>query len=694
MLGKLHLWLSGTTERRILFLACLLMLLPALRPGGCAFLEDVTFTAATKFSGKFAKEPDIVIASIDGQSAEISRAIDQLDLLNARLIVIDERTSKADEKLLPHIRPPKGGTKIIRGYEFYTNLSDLPADYVKASGKKALYESYALALPTAPTRDYYLKSMAGIELAAVSGDTKRSASDGFSNIFPDEDGVVRRAPLAVRLRHRAFPSLALAAASALKGFTPLIKENAVGKPIGITLGKQIIDVPSDTNVAIGFKGKIGFFPNISLADIAEARVEPNDIAKKIVIIGYTDPKRAPIYKTPLGKMPAVEIVASSLQNILWSEKIKPLADIKWTAFTLLIVLALYALVVIRFGFARRIIITAIAIVFVWAVSFPLFLYTGIVLPAVHFSIYASALLIVSIAWRLFVIEIPRRFRMRTFQMRIAPEMLEKALRTPGAIIAQGTTRTITAMAIDIRGYGSIASDTPSEKLCPFMREYRTTLSRLLIKYGAFIESWAGDECRAAFGAILPQEEPELLACRAALHLLRIFSKAREEISKRYGIQRLSLGIGIASGPASVGSLGPRGVTDISVTGQAMELARSLRALGRNYRTAIIVDDVVRAETMNYFSFRPLDPILYGGKEKLIMIHELLGRTGIILPQLEKYLEARDAYLRGDFETAAHLFGIILAEHPHDGPSHLLLRRARMLANTPPKGQWKGVWQGQ
>ncbi|MFH1831113.1 MAG: CHASE2 domain-containing protein [Pseudomonadota bacterium] len=681
MLERFHTWLAGTTERRILILAALLMLLPTLKPGSWASLDDMTFRAAAKFSAKFAKKPDIVIAAIGDHASEIGRAIDQLDLLNARLIVID-----------PGIPLLKSNTKIIRGYEFYPNLSDLPPDYAKTGGERALYEAYVLALPSAPSRDFPLRSMAGIDLNAVRGTEKRTASDGFSNIFPDADGIVRHAPLAVRLRHRAFPSLALSAAAEALGFTPLIVEDASGKPKGIMLGQEIIDVPSDTNATIGFKGKAGFFPRVTLEDIAESRVDVDGISNKIVIIGYIDPENAPMFKTPMGKMPAVEILASSLQNILWSESIRPLTDLKWTMLTLLIVLALYALIVLRFGLAARVIVTGLAIALVWAITLPLFLYTGILLPAVHFSIYALALLFISIAWRVFVIEIPRMFRMRTFQMRIAPDMLDKALRTPGTIISHGTTHTITALAIDIRGYGLIASKTPAERLCPFMREYRTALARLLIKYGAFIDSWAGDECRAVFGAILPQEEHQLIACRAAFHILKSFSQAREEISKRYGIERLSLSMGITSGAAAVGNLGPRGVSDINVTGQAMELACTLRALNRTYRTAIIVDDAVKAEAENYFSFRPLDPLLYGAQDKLITIYEFLGKTGIILPQLPQYLEAREAYLKGDFERATHLFSLILAEHPHDGPSQVLLKRSRVLANTPPKSEWKGAWQ--
>jgi len=312
----------------------------------------------------------------------------------------------------------------------------------------------------------------------------------------------------------------------------------------------------------------------------------------------------------------------------------------------------------------------------------------------QFTIFAASIFIVSAAWRLFVIEIPRRFRMRTFMMRVAPEELERAIRKPDASVARGVTRDIVAMAIDIRGFASLATRGGQEQLPPLMREYRTIVARILIDHGAFVESWAGDECRAAFGAIMPGRGYELAAANAAVEMARTFAAMRDGLAKRHGIDRIRLGIGITSGRAAVGSLGPRGVADIGIAGEAMERAVTLRSLNKTFRTSIIVDDAVKIGAESSFTFRPLDPIYAAGTERIVLTHELIGKTGIIMPHLERYLEAREYYLKGEFTQAAHLFSLILAEHPHDGPSLVLLRRARSLAENPPKGEWKGVWGSQ
>lgn len=705
MLDRFHYWLSGITERQVLVIAAILIFLPVLKPGCSSSVEDATMRAATKFAGGTAVESGIVIAAVDerafntygpwpGPAAALTEAVEKLRRMGPRLVVADDRSDRGRFDLIFALPGLRRDAKAVVGYGFHESLSDLPTGYAEATGGKPPQEAMLLALPATPADDYSLGSMAGIDLDAVKGPKRRDAQDGFSNIFVDSDGTLRSQTLAVRLGHRAYPSLVLAATAAAKGFTPIIDEDAKGKPEYIVLGDEKLRISPDTRMSIAFSGGAGSFPTMSIVDIVAGKVKRDEISDKIVLAGFTDPDIAMMVDTPFGEMTSVETLANSLATLMEFRRILPLVGIQWSAVAMLLALAIYALGVVRVRLLARLIWTVAVVLIVWAVAVSLYALAGVLIPAMQFTIFAVTLLVVSAAWRIFVIEIPRRFRMRTFMMRVAPDELEKAIRKPGAIIARGVVRDVVALAIDIRGFAAMATTGGQEQLCPLMREYRTILARTLIKHGAFVESWAGDECRAAFGAIMPEKGHELDACRAVVEMVRTFTSLREQISGRYGIDRIRLGVGIAQGKSAVGSLGPRGVADIGVAGEAMERAVILRALNKTYRTSIIVDDAVKEGAEDSFSFRPLDPILAAGTEKIVHVHELLGKTGIILPHLEKYLEAREAYLKGEFVAAAHLLTLILAEYPHDGPSLVLHRRARALAENPPRGEWRGVWGSQ
>jgi adenylate cyclase len=704
MLDKFHYWLSGVTERRVLVIAAVLLLLPMFKPGLSSTLEDVTMRAAVKFDRGDIADTGIVIAAIDqrafntygpwpGPASAVTQAADRIVEMNPRLIVVDDRSDKNRFDLLFALPKLRGSSGTVIGYSFYEGLSDLPAGYADKTGGKPPAEAAQLAMPATPADDYELPSMSGIDLDAVKGAERRDAEDGCDNTFEDSDGVVRSQPLAVRLGHRAYPALALAAAARTRGFTPIIVENAQGKPDSIALGEERISISPDARTGISFRGPAGTFPSVSVVDVVAGNVKGDELKDKTVLLGFTDPDIAQMLKTPFGPMPAVEVLANTLAGLMEHKRSILLHGIVWSAVVMLFVLAIYALGIVRLKLPMRFVWTTVVVLIAWTVAVVVYRVTGILIPAAQFTIFAVALLIVSAVWRIFVIEVPRRFRMRTFHMRIAPEELEKAVRRPGSVIAKGVTRDVIALAFDIRGYAAIASTHGQEDMCALMREYRTIVARILLKHGAFIDSWSGDECRAAFGAIMPGGSYELDACRAAFEVVRTFTRIREQVKKRFAIDRLRFGVGITAGRAGVGSLGPRGVADIGITGEAMERALTLRALNKTYRTSIIVDGTVREAAENSFSFRALDPIAVPGTERIVHVHELLGKAGIILPHLEKYLEAREAYLRGSFERAIHLFSLILAEHPHDGPSLVFLKRSKVLAISPPEADWRGIWKG-
>lgn len=704
MLEKLHYWLSGITERRVLVVAAILLILPMFKPGISSTLEDMTMRAAVRFDRGDIAKAGIITAAIDerafntygpwpGPANAVTEAADKLAGMNPALIVVDDRSDNNRFDLLFALPKLRGSSGSVIGYSFYEGLSDLPAGYAEKTGGKPPAEATHLAMPATPADDYALPSMSGIDLGAISGPERRDAEDGFDNTFPDPDGIVRSQPLAVRLGHRAYPALALAATARVRGFTPIIAENAAGKPDSIALGEERIGIPPDSRVGIPYRGSAGTFPAVSIVDIVAGDVKADEIEGKIVLLGFTDLEIAQMLQTPFGPMPAIEVLANSLAGLIENRRSVLLQGIVWSAAVMLVALAIYALGIVRLRLPMRFVWTAAIVLIAWAVAIVIYRFYGILLPAVQFTLFAAGLLIISVAWRIFVIEVPRRFRMRTFHMRIAPEELEKAIRTPGSVIARGVTRDVIALAFDIRGYTAIASTHGQEDMCALMREYRTIVARILLKHGAFIDSWSGDECRAAFGAILPGGPHELDACKASFEVVRTFTRIREQVAKRFAIDRLRFGIGITSGKAGVGSLGPRGVADIGVTGEAMERALTLRALNKTYRTSIIVDGAIREAAENSFSFRALEPIPVPGTERIVHVHELVGKAGIILPYLDAYLKAREAYIGGEFEKAAHLFSLILAKHPHDGPSLVFLKRAKHLAESPPEGDWKGVWRG-
>ncbi len=695
-------FLKGVTERRLMIAAAIVLLIAIVIPGVRAHLEDLTFKAGVAISSRVAGAPEMTFIAIDDEAigefgappwpkGTMAKAIDRLRLMNARAIVADSALIEAMgfAEVKPAAR--EAAAPIIAGYTFYPALSDIPpGEADAATDAKTAAAAAEFSLPTTPADDAPLMAMAGIDPAAVSGAQKRSSRDGFSNLFPDGDGVVRRQPLTVRLRHRAFPSLALSAAAFARGETPLVTEAPSGKPAGILMGESKLETDSATGVPIPFAGPPGSFPRIGFAQFVAGKSSAEEIAERIVLIGLTAKDAAAFHQTPLGSMPAAEIQAHLLAGLMRFKPFTPLTGFPWAFAAIVLVAAPMLLLSRRQPTWTRVAALAAAAVVVWIGAMALFHFTGALLPATTFAAAAAAFIVIALIWRAFGMEIPKRRRSRTWRMRVSDEEIARAIAIPGTLDSRGRGAHLTALALDLRGFGALAHTIPTDRLCSLLRGTRTIIADVLIKHGALIDSWAGDECRAAFGALAPRSDHALAACRAVSALLHALSQVREEVLHKHGVQKLRPRIGIGSGPAAVGELGPKGIDGFGVTGGAMESACQLRALNRTYRTGILVEEAVYAAAEASFTFRPLDPLLLHADGQPVMLHEMLGETGVILPQMPLYLEARHAYLRGDFARAVQLFSKLVKDYPADGPAQLFLRRARVLQNQPPP-QWEGIW---
>jgi len=93
-----------------------------------------------------------------------------------------------------------------------------------------------------------------------------------------------------------------------------------------------------------------------------------------------------------------------------------------------------------------------------------------------------------------------------------------------------------------------------------------------------------------------------------------------------------------------------------------------------------------------YPLRELDTIRVRGRSRPARVFQVLT-ADVRLPDaaLEAYAKGRAALLAGRWEAAIAAFEAALAAAPDDGPSALMLSRARILAQAPPTAGWDGVW---
>lgn len=154
-------------------------------------------------------------------------------------------------------------------------------------------------------------------------------------------------------------------------------------------------------------------------------------------------------------------------------------------------------------------------------------------------------------------------------------------------------REVTVLFVDVRGYTSFAEGRRAHEIFHAVNAYTREVSACVLAHGGAIVEFHGDGLLAVFGA--PMELPEKE--RAAL-------EAGAEIQARVGglvlgeadgePVRLSVGVGIATGPAYVGDVQAVDRRIWGCLGNTTNLAARLQGLSRDLDAAIVVDEPTHA----------------------------------------------------------------------------------------------------
>jgi adenylate cyclase len=167
-------------------------------------------------------------------------------------------------------------------------------------------------------------------------------------------------------------------------------------------------------------------------------------------------------------------------------------------------------------------------------------------------------------------EIDRMGRLRRF---LSPQVAELIVSSGDERFLESHRREITVVFCDLRGFTSFSETAEPEEVVKVLREYHAALGRLIHKYEATLERFAGDGLMVWFNDPIPCEEPSLRAVRMAAEM-RTDVTALAEGWRKLG-HDLGFGVGIAQGYATLGRIGFEGRFDYAAIGTVVNLAARL-----------------------------------------------------------------------------------------------------------------------
>ncbi len=534
------------------------------------------------------------------------------------------------------------------------------------------------------------------------------------NVSTDSDDVIRRLPLTFPIDGKPVPSMAVELASrALDAKLELLPDGAMS-----LAGYRIPGVVPN-RLTLNFRGGGEEVPTFSFADLRSCLENgDNDFFRrqfdgKVVIFGtlleFEDRKltskrfatgldgaRAPRCALPApataGRtsrtIPGVYIHATAVDNLISRDAVIELGRLPLSIIA--IIFAALAAIAARLLAPVGAVLSYFAVTAIYLVGATAAFVQSLALPLSEPVLAGFAALAAMVGYRFVVAEHGERFLRKTFALYLAPQVIEKMLKSDKMPALGGEMRNVTIFFSDVAGFSTFSEKMTPNELVALMNEYLSAMTDIIESHGGYVDKYIGDSIVAIFGA--PVDDPDH-ACNAVRAALRCRARLEELNRDNLAFQgyKLAHRIGLNSGDALVGNIGSRRRFNYTVMSDAVNVASRLEGANKYFGTSIMASEITVALTGATFAWRELDAIRVKGRSDPVRIYEPLAESGQPTPEQSAnaaaYAEGLACWRAREFSRALKCFDRVAEADP---PSALFRKRAKQFADDPPPPEWVPV----
>lgn len=416
-------------------------------------------------------------------------------------------------------------------------------------------------------------------------------------------------------------------------------------------------------------------------DLSDSLLASGAFRGKIVLIGSSAMLNQDLVRTPISEsFPGVELHAHAMGTWLLHNAMRDVPP--WLYWPLLLVLSALALwVTRRFESWWLVPLPGTLLAGLWGLSMMGLAAAGTWAGSISTGIISGALCILFGGLARYVGELSRKREItRTFGQYVSPEVVKIMISDPSKVTLGGQRGEISVLFSDFQGFTQLSEQLPPEQFVPQIGECFSVLSAHILEQMGTLDKYMGDAIMAEFGIPLSLEDKALRSCRAAWRMQTSLARLREEWATQ-GLPGLHMRVGVATGPALFGNMGSRQLFDYTALGDTVNLGSRLEGVNKAYGTRILIDGTTRAQAGEAIQARLVDRVRVVGKRQAVEVWELLHvaqepESPLLPPEvLALWNQAREHWDAADFAGCRDRLLELLARHPSDTPSFLLLSRA-------------------
>lgn len=538
-----------------------------------------------------------------------------------------------------------------------------------------------------------------------------AAGNGSFSMFPEQDGLIRRVPLLVGHETgqgvNVYPALSMEAIRVAKN-KKIIRVKSFGEPTDEGYGIQSIQI-ADYTIPTDSEGGFwvyysGHKPEryVSAAKVLSGEVNANDIRDKIVLVGTSAIGLLDLRSTPLNAVvPGVEVHAEIIEQVLNGQFLARPDFFKGAE--ILITGAISLLIILLAPFISTTLLAVIVLGLIASgFAYAVFAYEslGFLVDAVYPALTVTIIFILASILTNLRTDAEKRMIKDAFGHYISKDLMNELTQDPDKLQLGGEVRDLSVMFTDVRNFTTISESLSPEELIQLMNDFLTPMTSIVMEERGTVDKYMGDAMMAFWNAPLDVPDHAAHACRAALKMADALEPVNAALQQKARANNavyheVRTGIGLATGPCSVGNMGAKQRFAYSALGDTVNLASRLEGQTKEYGVSIMVCEATMQQAGD-MAFLELDLLQVKGKTKPERIFTVLSReiNKDFKNLRERHNKMLAAYRRQEWDDAINFSKNLKTEktvEPIAGFYELMILRCKKYKKAPPAENWDGVY---
>ncbi len=491
----------------------------------------------------------------------------------------------------------------------------------------------------------------------------------------------------------------------------MIKVRSYGEPTPEGFGITEIEV-GDYTIPTDQRGRMwmhysGARPDMYIPawHVLSGQIDPARVKDKIVFVGTSAIGLLDLRSTPLDPvLPGVQVHAEIVEQVLDGDYLyRPQF---FDQVELLAILSAGFLAIFLVPFVSIATSTVLVIFLVLSgVLASLYAYQtyGYLVDPLYPGLTITMLFIMSSILSNLRSESERRMIKNAFGHYISQDLMAELTSDPDKLRLGGEVRELSVMFTDVRNFTTISEAMTPAEVIQMMNDFLTPMTSIVMEERGTVDKYMGDAMMAFWNAPLDVPDHAKHACRAALRMaeaLELINEAAKARAEQEGrdYHEIRTGIGVATGPCSVGNMGSKQRFAYSALGDTVNLASRLEGQTKPYGVPVMVPEAT-ANATDGLAFLELDLIRVKGKVEPERIYALIGLENIaenvgFKTHKDQHDEMLALYRAREFKKAAKACktlktAAMAAEIT--GYYDLMIDRCKAYEKTPPKKGWGGIF---